>query len=370
MDVVVVGGGVIGCAAALALARQEARVTLLERASIASGTSQAAAGMLAPLSEADHEGPLLRAGLEALGEFDPWLDEVEVLSGMRTDRVRCGTLLVSTTPEEEERLRARHAWQRTWDPAATFLDRASLVSVAPYLSDHVRCAIRYPREAQLNPERYTRALARAAQVAGAEIREATPALAICTRGGAVTGVSTPLGTCRADIVLLATGTDLSLLHSLGLRLPLQPIKGELVRLLSPTPLLGPIVFSSQGYVTPRADGSVLVGATQLPGRCDVAPEAGSVARLLAVAFRLVPALRRAAFAGAWAGVRPTFPDLLPAIGPWPELEGLWLALGHHRNGILLASWTAAKLAAALTRGAALPVSFAPTRLLLSQPHPG
>jgi glycine oxidase len=361
--VIVVGGGVIGCSAAFALARRGAEVILVERGVVGSGASGAAAGMLAPLSESDTPGDFVDLCLTALRGFELWLESVEELAQMRVDLVRSGVLMLASRPEQERDLRARLAWQRQSDPRIEFLDATALARLAPHLGPGFSGALLYPGEVQVDARRYSLALSRAASAAGAHVREGTPATAILTQGRRAVGVQIAGERLAADAVLVASGSDPSLLRLAGVDLPLTSIKGELVRLVPAARLAGPIIFAPGGYLTPKADGSVLVGATQMPDRHDLVVGAGSIATLLDFAFGVVPALSEARFAEAWAGLRPSLPDRIPAIGPVPQVDSLWVAVGHHRNGILLAGWTGEQLAAAILDQVPVPEVVAPGRFL-------
>ena len=361
MRIVVVGGGVIGCAAALALARRGVEVRLVERGVVGSGASRAAAGMLAPLSESDAPGPFVEIGLAALREFESWIELVEGLARMRVDFVQSGVLMLAAETERARALHDRQAWQLHYDASIDYLDAAALASLAPYLSRGFTAALHYPAEAQVNAHRYSLALGRAAVEAGAELREGAAVTAILTQSGRAVGVEVGPERLAADVVLIATGSDDSLLRLADVQQPLSPIKGEAIRLLPSRRLGGPIIFAPGGYLTPKADGSVVVGATQISERHDLAVEAGSVRTLLDFAFGVVPALKEATFVETFAGLRPTLPDHLPAIGPIRQMEGLWLAVGHHRNGILLAGWTGERMAASLLDGEPLPEAVRPDR---------
>jgi glycine oxidase len=364
LTVVIVGGGVIGCAAAVALSRAGAAVTLIERDRIGSGASHAAAGMLAPLSESDEEGPLVEPGMESLRLHATWSRMIEQLAGISIGRVARGTIMVAPTPGRLRELEERLAWQRRWDPKATLLDAKALRKRVPGLAPSHVGALHYPRESEVEAGRYTAALGRAAVASGAHLWEGRPVVALVVRGDRVTGVRTPEGTVDADAVLVATGSEPALLHAVDVPLPLSPIKGELIRLVPPRPLLRSNLFVPGGYLTPKADGSLLVGATQKPGRHDLAVDAESVRSLLEMAFAALPELRLASFAGTVVGLRPALPDRLPAIGPVPGLRGLWIATGHHRNGILLAPWTAERITRAIFGDVtALPHALLPDRLL-------
>src|SRR5579859_2854904 len=354
MRVIVVGAGVIGCSAAFALASRGADVTVVERGVAGSGASGAAAGMLAPLSESDAPGEFVDVCMAALHEFEPWLESVEQLAQMRVDLVRSGVLMLASRPEHVQALRARLAWQRDCDQRVEYLEAAALSRLAPHLGPGFTGAMYYPGEVQVDARRYSLALSRAAVTAGARLIEGAAVTAISTKAGRAVGVEVAGERMAADAVLVASGTDGSLLHHAGVHLPLAPVKGELLRLLPAARLAGPIIFAPGGYLTPKADGTILVGATQVAGRHDLAVGAASVATLLDFAFGVIPALREARFAEAWAGLRPTLPDHVPAIGRVPEVDALWVAVGHHRNGILLAGWTGEHVAAAMLDGASLP----------------
>ncbi len=362
--VVVIGGGVIGCAAALALARSGARVTLLERDAIAAGASRAAAGMLAPLSESDAPGCMASAGLEALALHKRSVQALEEIAGISIGATLAGTFMLACNEKQAEALRRRLAWQRELDDSIALLEGDELNRAVPGLGEGFLAGLHYPAEMQVDSRSYTIALARAAAAAGVEVVVGTPVIAFRRSGERVIAVETPEAVISADRFLVATGHDASLLHSLGVALPLQPVKGDLLRLRPPRGVTRSIIFAPGGYLTPKADGTLLVGATEQPGRHDNVVEASTVAQLREFAFSVLPSLRQARFVAVQSGLRPALPDRLPAIGPIPGLEGLFVAVGHYRNGILLASWTAERLARAMLGGEdCIPAEFLPARML-------
>lgn len=355
--------GAVGSAVAFSLADRGVDVTIYERGSVAGGASGAAAGMLAPLSEAPDGGPLLTAGLDALAELGAWTEAVEDAAGIEIESSHGGTMVLALGAEQATQLHARLDWQRDLDPEVRWVDPAALARIAPHLRDGLAGALHYPREGQVNARRYTRVMALAAVARGASLREETSVRSLLTDGAAIIGVEIDGDRLLADAVVLAPGADGSLLEGLGIKLPLVPVKGELVRLRPIEPLSGFLLFASGYYLAPTGDGTVIVGATELPGDDSLTVAVGSLSRLLEFATDIVPSLRQASFVGAWAGLRPTLPDHLPAIGPVLGFRGLWLAIGHYRNGILLSGWTGRRLADAILDGAALPMAMLPDRLM-------
>lgn len=362
--VVVIGGGVIGCAAALALARGGARVTLLERDVIASGASHAAAGMLAPLSESGEPGCLATVGIEALAIHNKWAETLAEIAGVSVPHSQPGTIMLARDAKQAAALGQRLEWQRKLDDSIALLEEDEIKRAVPGLGEGFVAGLHYPAELEVDPRSYTIALARAAAASGVEILQGSPVLALKRSKTRVLAAETPRAVIEADLFLLATGHDPSLLRSVGADLPLQPVKGDLLRLQPSCVLTRSILFAPGGYLTPKADGSLLVGATQQVGRYDHAADAASVAELLAFAFSVLPGLRGAKFVAAQSGLRPALPDLLPAIGLLSDLENMFIAVGHYRNGILLAAWTAERLALAMLSGQdRIPTEFLPARLL-------
>jgi len=359
MRVTVVGGGAIGLSIAFALARRQVEVTVVERARAGGGASSAAAGMLAPLSESPELDVLARIGLQALTTFEEWLDPIEEMSGFRADLAHSGTLLLAPAGASEDSLRRRLEWQQQLDSSVAFLDPDQVARLAPQLAPGFSAA-HYPGEMQVDAHRYSEALRAAAQAAGVRLLEGTPVRRLDLSEGEVVAV-TGRERLASDVVVVATGADDSLLTGSGFPLPLRPVKGEMVRLRPVERIGGPIIFAPGGYLTPKPDGTILVGATQIPDRYDLEVEAASVSQLLDFGLSLVPQLREATFVEAWAGLRPALPDRFPALGPLDERGRLWVAVGHFRNGVLLSGWTAEAIAGALCDGGSTPVELAPGR---------
>ncbi|MGH7763855.1 MAG: NAD(P)/FAD-dependent oxidoreductase, partial [Candidatus Dormibacteraceae bacterium] len=266
MRVVVVGAGAIGCAIAFALADRGVAVLVMEQATVGSGASGAAAGMLAPFSEAPQPGPLFQAGAEALSEFADWRVAIEAVAGIELEASSGGSLLLADDAEQAAMFRARLAWQLAIDPSTRWIDEPGLTTQAPHLRSGILGALHYPREMQVNAAGYTKILAAAAVARGARIKEWTPVRSLLFKGDRVMGVEADAERVGADAVVLAPGSDVELLQHAGLSLPLGPVKGELVRLTPAARLPSFILRAPGGYLAPTADGSVIVGASELVGR--------------------------------------------------------------------------------------------------------
>lgn len=360
-DVLIVGGGVIGCAVAWALSSEGLRVELLEREQLASGASGAAAGMLAPLCEAEEPGPFvdwMRRGHAALEALCPELVEQ---TGVDPEWVRSGALRVARSEAEAEVLSARAGTFA--DVGARWLDGRELSDVAPALAPGLDGALYSPIEAHVRPPLLVRAFARAAELRGARLRPGVAALGLLREGERVVGVSTSTGDVRADHVVLCSGWVGSdeLAGEPAARLPLTPVRGQIVSLDPMHPGLGPILWDDAIYLVPKRDGRLVAGATTEHVGADRRVTASGVKQLLGAATSLVPELSLAGFVGAWCGLRPDTPDHLPLVGPIGGLEGLVVATGHYRNGVLLSAVTARMVAdGILGKGWAEP-AFAPDR---------
>lgn len=353
-DAVVVGGGVVGCAVAWELAREGLAVTLLERGELAAQASGAAAGMLTPSPEASDVGPFLRLARASLALFPSWCEALRDGSGVDPEFEASGSLHVAMTPDESERIRERAS--RLATPGAEWLDARAAREVAPGLSEAIPGALWSPGDAHVRSPLFTRACATAAGQLGARIETGVAAVGLRRTGARITGVVTTAGERAASCVVLCTGAwlpECAAWLDARVALPIEPVRGQILSLEAPEPPLRTIVFGGGVYLVPKRDHSVVVGATQERVGFDCRVTAEGVAVLLAEAPRLVPALARSTFRFAWAGLRPATPDHLPLVGTLPGVDGLVVAAGHFRNGVLLAPITA-RLVADLVRGKALP----------------
>jgi glycine oxidase len=334
--IVVVGGGVIGCAVAERLTRErQYRVILCERDSVGAHASGAAAGLLSPGTEAG-----ARAGDLATRSFEmmPELVERVERSGVHVEYRSGESVTPALSSEEERTLRAE---------PGRWLDQEQARREEPGLSRSVLGAAVRPAS-QVTPRRLVMALARTAVAQGAEVREGWPVGQLLTRSGQVRGVQGHDGTLAADAVVLAAGPwSPSLASPAGLALDVRPSRGQLV-LLHPRPgVLLRMLTWRRCYLVPKPDGSIVAGSTEEDAGFHAHPTAAGISMLLEFAGRAVPALADAPVGRTWAALRPAASE--PIVGPAPGLANLWLATGHDRVGILLAAATAEAVARQLEK---------------------
>ena len=377
-DAIVVGGGVVGCLVARALADAGRRVVLFEAgAELGGAASSAAAGLLSPQMEAAEEILVTGAGnggrhdamlalcLAARAGYPAFADAIEGETGivlhLRTD----GTLVVAMEEGEAARLDRRARAQQTRGLRAEWLDAAEARALEPAIADTALGALHLPDDHQVDNLALVRAASAAVGARPAiDVRTRTAVSAIWVERDRVTGVRLGDESVTADLVVLAAGAWTGTIGGLPRRVGVRPVKGQMVALLPPAPLIRRVVGGRGVYCVPRDDGRVLVGATVEEAGFDVSIAPAAVEELLAAAATVLPALATAPLHSRWAGLRPGTTDDLPLLGVDPEVEGLIWATGHYRNGILLAPLTAS-VVAALARGEEPPVdlaAFAPGRL--------
>lgn len=368
-DVVVVGGGAIGLACAWRAAQRGLRVCVLERGRPGEGASGVAAGMLVPVTEVDFgEEELLRLKLASADMFSGFVEEAEDASGLETSYLREGALYVASDRDELEALHRLHEVQRSHGLDAEWLLPSTCRDLEPGLSPACAGGILAPGDGQIDPAALVAALALAAERAGARIVSDADVVEGLIGAGRIEGVATADGRYEADHVVLATGCWSGSAPWLPeeARPPVRPVKGQVVDLRGPAGFVARLpVHTPWVYVVPRPDGRVLVGATVEEQGFDVSVTAGAVLELLREAYRVLPDVAELELVGARAGLRPGTPDNAPLIGRG-ALEGLVLATGHYRNGILLAPITAEAVAALLAGDEPDPVTapFAAERFAL------
>ncbi len=365
-DVAVVGGGIIGAGVAWELARAGQRVVLLDRQQPGMEASWAAAGMLAPGAETPDSVPVAPLGRASLAIYPQFVAAVEADSGMGVG-YEAGDALQVFFGEVAERERAEFlrvhrglglageeiAWEEAvrMEPALGEHAFASEVNKAAASRRTPKAAV-MKNEGRVEPRRLMAAVLAAAQRRGAEVRAGCAVERVLMEGGRVRGVRTAAGEIEAGCVVVAAGCWSGGLAELERYAPTRPVRGQMVALRSERVKVRHVLRSHHGYIVPRADGRLICGSTAEPEagfEKRVTPEGQR--KIFDAAVELVPALADAAVIETWSGLRPDTPDHLPSLGP-TDVEGLYMATGHYRNGILLSAITARLLREWIVEGGA------------------
>ncbi len=338
-DVAIAGGGLIGGAIAFELAREGLRVAVLDRQEPGREASWAGAGILSPAPE--HQGmiPLVPLGKASLALYPRFVAEIEEKSGELTGFRPKGTLEVLFARDAREELSTLVALHRGLGLACDPIHVDEARELEPALSEEVQATALRPNEASVDNRALTQAVLEAARRSGAEFFAGESVKSIWREGGRCTGVITAGRKIAAARTVIAAGCYSGQIDGVQAYAPVRPARGQMVALRSPAVKIERVLWSERIYLVPRNDGRVLAGATLEYAGFQKAVTAEGVHSLLEAAFELVPALRGAEIVETWAGLRPDSPDHLPILGP-TDMDGVLMATGHFRSGILLAPVTA------------------------------
>jgi glycine oxidase len=356
-DVVIIGGGVIGCAIAYSLQKQQFTVTLLERGAIGSQASGAAAGLLAPLGPLSGPGLLADLVLKGFATLPSVIAELEEITGMRLGYERTGALRTVRNPKRVAHLRKRwESWQSLGLQLSWF-DGEEARRQEPCLADDICAAVSAPEEAQVEALQLTRAFAKAATDLGARLLSHQEVSGFELQGASVVGVRTAEGpTIACGQVILAAGAWTSMCGTwLRTELPITPLHGQLLALSQLSPPLRSIVFGEGIYLVPRGS-HLLVGATKEERGFDLQAIAEGTAWLRETAGRLVPQVSRSQPLAVWTGLRPRTPDAHPIFGFLPGWENVAVAAGHNSIGVILSAITGQCIADLLVSGQLSPLA--------------
>jgi glycine oxidase len=360
-DAIVVGAGAIGLSCAWRIARRGAEVLVVDTHEPPAAATRVAAGMLAPVGElAFGEPELLEMTLAAARLYPDFVTELEAASGVATGYARRGALHIALDRDEAAQLRRVHDLQRSLGLEAHWLSPRACRELEPALAPSFNGGVHAPDEAVVDPRALSAALEAALEAEGVEVRTGAEGGLGTEIAGALfederlTGLRTAAGEeLRAGAVVLAAGAWSGQVEWLppAARPPVRPVKGQILELRSREGAAPceRILASERVYMVPREDGRLIVGATVEEQGFDTTVTAGGVHELLREAYRLLPDIAEMEIVATMAGLRPGTPDNLPLVGPG-AIEGLILATGHYRNGILLAPLTAEAVAELLATG--------------------
>ena len=361
--VVVIGGGVIGCAVAWELARQGMSVTVMERGEPGHEATWAAGGMLSPLSETAHADAFLALSVLSLDRWPAFASRIAAAVHVDVEYRPAGKLHLAFSDEDAARLEEMR--QRGDGFGVQWLSAAEAVRLEPAMNPALTGALLVGRDHRVNNRLLGQALWMAAEQAGVQFRLGTAAEALEIDGSSgeprVTGVRLAGGeSVPAEAVIVAAGAWSQSLAGLPRAIPVAPVRGQMFAVDAEPGWLTHTIEAPGCYLIPRESGRVVVGATS--ERVDFAPgpTPSGIAALMQAAAHAAPGIAEMKIAETWAGYRPGTPDDLPILGMDPAVRGLCYATGHYRNGVLLAPVTAEIVAALITSGTS-PVDIAAFR---------
>lgn len=361
-DVAVIGAGIIGLSIAFELAQRGAIVRVYDRAEPGRGASWAAAGMLAPRTEAMPDRAMAQLCETSLDLYPRFVERLRGVVDMDPYLRLDGILSVATDEIQRGRLTERARELRSDGVAVELLDRTQTLVAEPALGRAVCAGMLVHGEGHIDNRRLGRLLLNACRQSGVLVRTAVRDMQVECDSRRALGVRSEMGFAPARYVINATGAWAAQLSGVPVSCvpPVHPVKGQMFSIEVPRGLVRRTTWVPGAYLVPRDDGRVLVGATVEDAGFDQRTTAGGIHRLLHAALAAAPALDGFTISEVWAGLRPGTPDERPFLGETP-LEGYMLATGHYRNGVLLAPVTARLLADAVEGTAANLEPFALAR---------
>ncbi len=352
-QVLIIGGGVIGLSIARELHRKGVRrMTILERGQIGAEASNAAAGMLAPNAETDKLDNFFHLCSDSNKLYPNFAQELFEETGVGIELERSGTLYAAFTDADVSEIRQRFDWQKSAGLSVEHLNAESVRKLEPFISPDVREGLFFPNDWQVENRKLLAALRKYAELNQIEIVEDTEVTRLTIEKEKISGAETDSRKFAAEVVILATGAWTSFIKADGFSLPkVRPIRGQMIAFHTAKRLFQRVIYSPRGYLVPRLDGRILIGATVEDAGFDKQTTDAGINFLRENALEIAPSLVNLSIAEKWAGLRPFAADGLPILGAFPEVENLLIATAHYRNGILLAPVTAEIMAEAIVGNA-------------------
>jgi glycine oxidase len=349
-DVLIIGGGVIGLSIARKLHQKSLpKITIVERGNLGQESSFAAAGMLAAQAEIDKIDDFFHFCIESNLLYSPFAKELIDETGIDIELDKNGTLFLALTEDDEAEIRRRFQWQQKAGLRIEYLSAAEVRKVEPFISPDARAALFFPDDRQVENRRLLAALQKYAAINNINIIEGAEIKNLLVENKKVIGAETSDVKFFAKKTVLATGAWTSHIKIGENALPpllrgVKPIRGQMVCFKTAKRLFSKVIYSPRGYIVPRQDGRILAGATVEDVGFDKSVTAGGIDFVRENALEIAPSLMNLEVSEKWSGLRPYAPDGLPILGEFPQMENLFIATAHYRNGILLAPLTAEILA--------------------------
>ncbi|NPA58456.1 MAG: glycine oxidase ThiO [Aquificae bacterium] len=346
MKGIIIGGGIIGLSIARELQKAGYTITVIDRQRVGRGSSWAAGGMLAPQSEGLEPGVFLDFCLESRQMYPSFVEELERETDMSVGYWKSGIFCPAYSEEEEEELKRKLETYKSMGLSGNWIDRETLEGRYPSIGREIRGGVFYPDDGQVDNRLLMLALERYARYRGIELVEFNPVKKVVVNGGKFKGVRTATGLVEGDFCIITAGAW----SSEFINLPVFPIKGEMAAISSKPKDMDTVFFGSKVYLIPKKDRKrIVVGATEEKVGFAEGNTVKGILQLFTGLRDTLPYLVEKNLLETWYGYRPATDDLLPILGK-TQVESLFVATGHYRNGILLAPITAKLISQLIDKG--------------------
>ncbi|MBM7573598.1 glycine oxidase ThiO [Aquibacillus albus] len=349
-DSIIIGGGVIGCSIAYSLSKRNKSVLLIEKNEIGCESSRAAAGMLGVQAELDKQTPLFELARLSREMFPSIGKELRQHTNIDIELIQNGQLKIAYSEEDVEAFQSIAEWQSSIGEEVSWLNKNALLNLEPCLSEKAKGALYFPNEGHVSAPPLTQAFAKAAAALGTKIREYCEVEALLEDNGVIHGVQTNAGTFYSESVVVATGawSRKWLPDEMKQDDYLYPVKGEAFAVKTHYPFIHRTIFTKECYIVPKKGGELIVGATMKSHTFDQNVSLQGISKLMNKAQQILPIIADTTVDRFWSGIRPMTHDETPYLGEHPDLERLFFATGHYRNGILLSPITGKLMAELIT----------------------
>ncbi|MGI8556533.1 MAG: glycine oxidase ThiO [Pyrinomonadaceae bacterium] len=356
LQILIIGGGIIGLSLARELKRRRIEnIGIIEKNPVCGNeSSHAAAGMLAPQSEADEADDFFQFCAASRDLYPSFAAAIFDETGVDVELDQSGTLYLAFNEKDAAELERRFAWQQKANLEVEKLSAAEILKIEPNVSPAIFGGLFFPNDWQVENRKLLTALRKYSVENGIEIFNETEIKNLLIETGKITGAETSNEKFFAEKVVLATGAWTSLIKIGNTDLPLKiaPVRGQMLAFQTAEKLFSKVIYSPRGYIVPRRDGRVLAGATVENAGFEKSVTAAGIEFLRGHTFEIAPRLANLQMAEKWAGLRPSAADGLPVLGEFAGIENLFVATAHYRNGILLAPKTAEILADKIIKNSA------------------
>lgn len=351
-DILIIGGGLIGLSIARELHKKNAgKITIFERSEIGKEASFAAAGMLAPHAETEKLDDFYYLCEESNNLYPQFAAELFDETDVNIELDRSGTLFLALNKFDSEEIGKRFEWQKKAGLDVEYLSATETHKLEPFVSPDVLESLYFPNNWQVENRKLLHALHKYCDLKNIEIRENVEITDLIVEGENIIGAKSIEQDYFAEKVILATGAWTSLIKSENLILPeIKPIRGQMISFHTAKRLFEKVIYSPRGYLVPREDGRILIGATVEDVGFNKDLTQTGIVYLREIAFEIAPSLANLNIYEKWAGLRPISNDSFPILGEFSEIENLFIATAHYRNGILLAPITGKILADKIVEG--------------------